>query len=59
MSGQGAERGPAADDEPVPGAQDTDGVRWLAILLRQVCLFVAAAVERRYGLKRRSGCDVL
>jgi hypothetical protein len=41
------------NDQP-QGTQDGDGVRWLALLLRQACLLVAAAVEARYGLKRRA-----
>lgn len=35
------------------GATDSEGVRWLAMLLRQVALLIAGAVEARYGLERR------
>ncbi len=34
-------------------AASDDGVRWLAMVLRQACLMIAAAVERRYGIERR------
>lgn len=36
---------------------ETDNVRWLALLLRQVALMLAAAIERRYNLRRSSGLD--
>lgn len=46
MSAPAGER----DAEPSPD----DGVKWLALLLRQAFLLVVAAVERRYGLDRKT-----
>lgn len=31
-------------------ALDDDGVRWLALLIRQAFLLVVCGIERRYGL---------
>ena len=33
---------------------EQDGVRWIAILIRQGLLVTVAGIERRYGLKPRS-----
>lgn len=43
-----------AEREAPPGATDESSVKWLALLLRQVALMLASAVELRYGLKRRT-----
>jgi hypothetical protein len=32
---------------------ESDGVRWLALLLRQAALLLVAGIELRYGLRRR------
>jgi hypothetical protein len=33
--------------------QDDDGVRWLALLIRQGLLLIVAGIEKRYGLRSR------
>jgi hypothetical protein len=32
--------------------QDDDGLRWLALLIRQGLLLIVCGIEARYGLKR-------
>ena len=43
---------------PVPLRRDPpvedDGVKWLALAIRQGLLLIVAAIERRYGLKREA-----
>lgn len=34
--------------------REDDGVRWLAILIRQGLLVIVASIEKRYGLKPRA-----
>jgi len=41
----------AAAPEPDAPQQD-DGVRWLALLIRQGLLLITAGIEARYGMKR-------
>jgi hypothetical protein len=37
----------------VTDAPDVDGVRWLALLIRQGLLLIVAGIEARYGLISR------
>jgi hypothetical protein len=39
--------------EPRPQTED-DGVKWLAMAIRQGLLLIVSAIERRYGLKREA-----
>lgn len=38
--------------------RDDDGVRWLALELLKVCVMLANAVRKRYGLSRGCRCPV-
>jgi len=41
-------------ERPIAPDQDSEGVRWLAMLLRQAALLLVSGIEIRYGLKRRT-----
>jgi hypothetical protein len=46
-------------EPPTEPRAEADAVEWLALLLRQACLLLAAGVERRYPrLRQRHICDV-
>ncbi len=44
----------AQQERPIAPDQDSEGVRWLAMLLRQAALLLVSGIEIRYGLKRRT-----
>lgn len=50
------EQGPPPAPAAIP-PQD-DGVRWLALLIRQGLLLINAGIEARYGLKRTPRGDL-
>jgi hypothetical protein len=41
---------PAPTDEREARPAEDDGVRWLALLLRQGLKLIVAGIERRYGI---------
>lgn len=42
----------ARPEDRHPEADAEDGVRWLALLIRQGLLLICAGIEVRYGLRR-------
>lgn len=53
---------PLPESTPPPAPSVTppqdDGVRWLALLIRQGLLLINAGIEARYGLKRTQRGDL-